>query len=74
MLHQAAVLAVTVKSWLMLHAILQGSAHNGFTVDDTVGLGDNAAIDGARLMVTGGSMVFGSIGNEVDLIIAEPLE
>ena len=72
-LHQAAVLALTVQTRLILHAVLQGAADDGFAVDDAVSLGNDAAIDGARLMSARSTMILGSIGNGVDFVIVEPM-
>ena len=71
--HEPTVLAFSVQPWLMLHAVLQGAAHDGLTIDDAVGLGDNAPIDGAGLMAARGAVILGSVGDSVDLVIAEPL-
>ena len=57
----------------MLHAILQCPAHDCLAVDDTVGLGNNASIDGAGLMAARCTMILGGIGDDVDFCLTEPL-
>ena len=71
--HQAAVLALTVQAGFMFEPVLKGASHDGLAVDDAVGLGNDAAVDGAWLVIARGAMVFGRIGNGVDFILIEPL-
>ena len=57
----------------MRKAVLQGTAHYGLAIDNTVSLGNYSAIDGAGLMSARGTMILGSIGDDVNLIFVEPL-
>jgi hypothetical protein len=54
-------------------AILQGARNDGMRVYQSVALGDDAAIDGARLMLGARTMVFGSACYHLDLLGREPL-
>ena len=64
---------LAVEPRLVLEAVLQGAAHDGLAVDDAVGLGHDAAIDGARLVVARCPVILGSVGDGIDLVGGEPL-
>ena len=53
-------------------AVLDGTAHDGLRLDLPVGLGDDAPIDAAWLVVQRGAVVFGRLGDGLDLLRAEP--
>ena len=66
-------MSLTVKARFMRHAVLQGTSHDGLAIDNAVGLGYNTAIDGSWLMSARGTMVLGSLGDDIDFLFIKPM-